>query len=256
MMICVVFVLEVRCVEKKVYRIDTKPKEEKNCQLKALDQCLNKAYYFTHSLNASDSSGDHNQFDNMCRAVIKVINCMDKYFNRCSHPTHKQVYQLGKEQFYESWSEMCTDGPVRQNYIKHSKCIQTAVKESNEYKTKAFEKTRNSNSMMDMINIGCCAFNQWQDCIDSLVQEKCGVDGKRAVMGLIEKASGGIDLSIISVQKITFNRDLKCLVIVVVVIVTLITQCIGEEDEERTQNRAGSSAQSSQMAGSTGNGGT
>lgn len=86
---------------------------EVDCHLKFLDQCLNKAYYFTHRFNKTEFSSDGKEFDIMCGAVIKVINCMDKYFNRCSHPIHKQVYQIGKDQFYQSWQEMCAEGPIR-----------------------------------------------------------------------------------------------------------------------------------------------
>ena len=110
----VIFVVEC-VVEKKVYRIDTKPKEEIDCHLKALDECLNKAYYFTHRLNQTDLASNEKDFDNMCRAVIKVINCMDRYFERCSYSGHKELYQLGKDQFFQSWKQMCTEGPTRES---------------------------------------------------------------------------------------------------------------------------------------------
>ena len=188
MIICGIFVVE--CIEKKIYRIDTKTKDESDCHLKSLDQCLNKAKYFTHSLNLTNVS-EEKDFDNMCRAVIKVIKCMDRYFERCSYPVHKDLYQLGKDQFYQSYKHMCSEGPIRDSesiknhknewivlclsldFIKHSLCIQKSVKESEEYKSvcindlqKAFNKSMISTNMIDIMNIGCCAFNQWQQCID------------------------------------------------------------------------------------------
>ncbi len=59
------------------------------------------------------------------------------------------------------------------DYVKHSPCIQEATKHSPQYKTNcvnnlqmAFEKTSASNTLIEALNIGCCAFNEWQDCID------------------------------------------------------------------------------------------
>ncbi len=109
----------VSYTEKKVYRIEINRKRDPVCHLKVLDQCLNKAYYFTHRSNTTDFSADAKEFDKMCSAVVKVINCMDKYFEKCSYPVRKEIYEIGKDQFYQSWRQMCTEGPIRDSMALH-----------------------------------------------------------------------------------------------------------------------------------------
>ena len=59
-----------------MFRIATSVKDtsDNECHLKVLDQCLTKAYYLTHHFNQTDLISNEKDFDNMCGAVMKVIN--------------------------------------------------------------------------------------------------------------------------------------------------------------------------------------
>lgn len=46
-------------------------------------------------------------------------------------------------------------------------------------------------SIEDTVQHGCCAFNEWQFCIDSLIQKQCGGEATQAIQDLIDQASGG-----------------------------------------------------------------
>lgn len=62
------------------------------------------------------------------------------------------------------------------DYINHSKCIQQTTRESNQYRSVCvaklevfFEKSKSWHNILDVVSLGCCAFNQWHSCLDRYV---------------------------------------------------------------------------------------
>lgn len=68
-------------------------------------------------------------------------------------------------------------------------------------------------SMENTVQYGCCAFNEWQYCIDSLIQRQCGPDATKAIQDLINQASGGMFFFLFVFNQCNNNNNNKNFII-------------------------------------------
>ncbi|KPM06990.1 hypothetical protein QR98_0054720 [Sarcoptes scabiei] len=141
------------------------------------------------------------EFDGMCQIVIRFLDCINLHHQRCN-PSLNNHQNLDDDVFYQSWKKMCdADSKTRNKYLQHGKCIKHALSNNNgqEQCQEIFQSYFMSpqftmDSIENTVQHGCCAFNKWQHCIDSLIQQQCGSEAVQAIQNLIEEASGGLYL--------------------------------------------------------------
>ncbi|KAH9517347.1 hypothetical protein DERF_008026 [Dermatophagoides farinae] len=162
--------------------------------------------------NDKDKDQLSKEFDGMCQVVIRFINCINSHYFRCN-PTSSQ--NPNTDVFLNSWTHMCgSDSKIRNKYLQHAKCIKHALSHNNgqEQCQSLFQSYFLSSqfaldSMENTVQYGCCAFNEWQYCIDSLIQRQCGPDATKAIQDLINQASAGLVTSLC--EKKIFGRKSK-----------------------------------------------
>ncbi|XP_027201726.2 uncharacterized protein LOC113795718 [Dermatophagoides pteronyssinus] len=165
--------------------------------------------------NQTDKDKDQlsKEFDGMCQVVIRFINCINSNYFRCNPSS--STLNPNTDVFLNSWTNMCaSDSKIRNKYLQHSKCIKHALSHNNGqeqcqsmFQSYFLSQQFSLDSMENTVQYGCCAFNEWQYCIDSLIQRQCGPDATKAIQDLINQASGGLVSSLC--EKKIFGRKSK-----------------------------------------------
>ncbi|KAJ6224934.1 hypothetical protein RDWZM_003479 [Blomia tropicalis] len=145
------------------------------------------------------------EFEGMCHVVIRFIDCLNAHYVKCSPVAPQstngmQQFTNAKDMFAQSWGELCADnGHIRNEYLRHATCIKKALSINNgqeqcqaRFQSYFMSGQFSLDTVETAIQSGCCAFNEWQFCIDSVITKHCGYEASVSVHNLIDKASGGL----------------------------------------------------------------
>ena len=124
--------------------------------------------------NLTESGTIVREFDGMCTIVLQFIDCLNLHHRRCGGHEAQQ-FSKNRDLFLESWTGLCDpQGETRARYLKNAACIKNALSEDD-----GQEKCQSRIQYFFMsgqfsldspeaaVHFGCCAFNEWQHCIDS-----------------------------------------------------------------------------------------
>ncbi|XP_015789285.1 uncharacterized protein LOC107366215 [Tetranychus urticae] len=185
-----------------------------NCHMKELQDCIEKVDRYTNDSQSYKLITSSRGIDEICSNSLEGVNCFKDHMEKCGTPIQKEMFEFVLDQFSKSIDRFCKPGELRTEFLRHSPCIAENVLGKDEYKTKcnqpyqaSIDKVNKHEDFDDRLDLTCCSYNRWQNCLLEMTAEKCQGAGREAMNNFMEKAFTGLSDMVCKQDDFLFSSD-------------------------------------------------
>ncbi|XP_054161722.1 uncharacterized protein LOC128959741 [Oppia nitens] len=160
-----------------------------SCHLRELDLCAATLLVFTQ--NPAGIATTENELNKQCGYLREADFCLRNYTRRCSTPLQRELIQFVTEGSLRLLSEYCTRGSqLQHSYLKHASCLNSAQR-TQRICVKDLQAALEVVTQVEWdkrIPAGCCAYRRFLQCIENLVESRCGKEAVEFMKLLLRMA--------------------------------------------------------------------
>ncbi|XP_074598141.1 uncharacterized protein LOC141852884 [Brevipalpus obovatus] len=211
--IILILVLQVQCQNKKKNSArGRRPKAD--CRLLLLEECMTKMNRYKNDSKSYELIKTSRGIDEICSNSQESLKCLSDFIVKCGTPIQQEMFRFALEQFEKSVDRFCKPGELRNDFLVHSPCIADKVLGKQEYKNKcnmpftaSVDKTDKLPEFDDRLDLVCCGYNRWENCLLEMTTKECSGAGKEALNAFMEKAFAGLSNMVCKQPDFVFTTD-------------------------------------------------
>jgi hypothetical protein len=185
-----------------------------DCHLKELQTCIERVDRYSNDSESYKLIKTSRGLDEICTNSQEGLACISEHFEKCGTPIQKEMLEQALEQFTKSIDRFCKPGELREDFLRQSPCIADNVLANDEDKSKcnqpylaAIDKVNKYEDFDDRLDLTCCSYNRWENCLLEMTSKKCQGAGRDALYAFMEKAFSGLSDMVCKQDEFTFTSD-------------------------------------------------